>query len=241
MTKSYPKRDDKYQKEFLRLNNLTEIAKETADMKRLNLAFLRPPFIQPFESKNTIIEGVTIKNSPFWNINPVFCQNITIKSVRIEATNPSPNTDGIDPDSCKDAVISNVYFDVSDDCIAIKSGRDGQGRRIGHPTENALITKCHMVSGHGGVSTGSEESGGVRNVTIKNSVIQSTTRGIYIKATKDRGGVVENVYVNNITVHRIKKEALGISLIYNDKSILEPLDPDPKAIPTFRKHGVPQY
>ena len=168
--------------------------------------------------KNIHIEDITVKNSPFWNINPVYCENVDIIGVTIEAPVPSPNTDGIDPDSCKNVYISKVKIDVGDDCIAIKSGRDLQGRRIGRPTENMLIEDSHMMKGHSGVAIGSEMSGGVKNVTVRNCVFSGTDRGISIKSTRGRGGIVENIHYNNISMIDIKKEAILISLLYSPSS-----------------------
>ena len=223
-------RNTKYQKEFLRLNNLTEIASETMDMSRIDTAFLRPPFAQPFDSKNILIESVTFKDSPFWNINPVYCENMTIKDVKIDSPFPSPNTDGIDVDSCKDVLISNLICHSGDDCIAIKSGRDLQGRRIGRPTENVLIHNCMMLRGKGGVAIGSEQSGGIRNVTVKDCVFNETSRGIFIKSTRGRGGVVENINFQNITMNAITKEAIHTIMNYfNNK-----YEPFSERTPVFR-------
>jgi polygalacturonase len=201
-------RDSEYQKEFLRVNNFTESEILFGSEGRATFGFLRPPFIQILNSKNILIKDVLIRNSPFWNINPVYCENVTITGVRIEAPNPSPNTDGIDPDSCKNVFISNVTFNVGDDCIAIKSGRDIQGRSIGRPTENVMITNCTMFRGMSGVAIGSEESGGVKNVTVKNCVFNGTDRGIRIKATRDRGGIIGNTVFSDIHMNDIRKGVL---------------------------------
>ena len=181
----------------------------------MNLAFLRPPFIQPFDSKDILIEGVTIKNSPNWNINPVYCENVVIKEVKVEADIPSPNTDGINPDSCKNVYISKVSINVGDDCIAIKSGRDLQGRRIGRPTENVLIENSHMFRGHSGVAIGSEMSGGVKNVTVRNCVFNGTDKGLAIKSTRGRGGIVEDIHFHNISMSDIQKDGILITLSYS--------------------------
>jgi polygalacturonase len=141
--------------------------KENPDVKvdpyyqgSINLKFFRPPFIQPYRCSNVLIEGITIVNSPFWTINPEFCDNVTVRSVTINNP-PSPNTDGINPESCKNVHISDCHISVGDDCITIKSGRDADGRKLNIPCENITITNCTMLSGHGGVVIGSEMSGGV--------------------------------------------------------------------------------
>ena len=211
-------RNTTYQQEFLRLNDLNELKNETEDVSRLDLGFLRPPFVQPFDCKNVLIEGIHVKESPFWNLNPVFCDGLVINDVTITATIPSPNTDGIDPDSCRNVIISNVTIDVGDDCIAIKSGRDAQARRIGRPTENLLIEKSHMFRGHSGVAIGSEGSGGVRNVTIRDCNFHGTQRGLFIKTTRGRGGVNEDIRLRNVTMTDIKKEAILLSMKYSPSS-----------------------
>ena len=206
-------RPDHLQDEFLRVNDLKQIASETLDMSRIGVAFLRPPFIQLIETNNLVIEDITLKNSPFWNINPVMCKNVTIRGVKVTAPYPgSTNTDGTDVDSCIDVLIENVDYDVGDDCIAIKSGRDKQGRRINRPTENVLIRNCHMHRGMGGVSIGSEQSAGVKNVTVKDCVFDGTDRGLYIKSTRGRGGAAQDIVFKNITMTGIKKEMIRIEM-----------------------------
>lgn len=189
---------------------------EQSDWKRtLAKKFFRPPFIQMYKSKNILIEGVTIVNSPFWTINPEFCENITIQGVSI--FNPySPNTDGINPSSCKDVRISDCHISVGDDCITLKSGRDLQGRQYATPCENVTITNCTMLAGHGGVVIGSEMSGDVRKITISNCIFDGTDRGIRIKSTRGRGGVVEEIRVSNVVMKNIKKEAITLNLFYSD-------------------------
>ena len=124
--------------------------------------FLRPNFIQPYRCRNVLIEGVTIINSPMWEIHPVLCQNVTVRGVTINSH--GPNNDGCDPESCRDVLIERCTFDTGDDCIAIKSGRNDDGRRVNVPIENVIIRDCSMKDGHGGVTIGSEISGGARNV-----------------------------------------------------------------------------
>lgn len=163
-------------------------------------ANLRPPFIQPYACKNVLIEGVTITNAPFWLINPVLCENVTIDGV--SCVSHGPNSDGCDPESCKNVVIKNCLFDTGDDCIAIKSGRNADGRRLNIPTENVVISHCKMREGHGGVVIGSEISGGVRNVFVEHCEMSSPDleRGIRIKTNSVRGGVIENFYLRDITI-----------------------------------------
>jgi polygalacturonase len=139
---------------------------------------------------------------------------VTITGVRIEAPYPSPNTDGIDPDSCKNVHISDSIIDVGDDCIAIKSGRDIQGRRVGRPTENVVINNCTMFKGISGVAIGSEQSGGVKNVTVTNCTFKGTDRGLYVKSRRGRGGIVENIHYNNVSMTDVKYEGIVIDIFY---------------------------
>ena len=128
--------------------------------------YLRPQFIQPYRSQNVLIEGVKIRNSPMWEVHPVLCRNVIVRNVDISTH--GPNNDGCDPESCRDIVVQGCIFDTGDDCIAIKSGRNRDGRRLNAPCENLVIENCTMKDGHGGVSIGSEASGGVRNVFVRN-------------------------------------------------------------------------
>lgn len=192
--------------------------------------FHRPPLFQAFNCKNVKIEGVTIQNSPFWTINPAFCDNVKIDGVTI--FNPySPNTDGINPTSCKNVHISNCHISVGDDCITIKSGRDADGRKWATPTENVTITNCTMLSGHGGVVIGSEMSGGIKKVTITNCVFDGTDRGIRLKAARGRGGVVEEIRVSNVVMNNIQKEAFMFNLFYDKNTVEEPVT---ERTPIFR-------
>jgi polygalacturonase len=154
---------------------------------------LRPNMIQFYKCKNVLIEGVTIKNSPMWHIHPVLSQNITIKDVKVVGY--GPNNDGCDPESCKDVFIQSCYFDTGDDCIAIKAGRNNDGRRVNVPTENVVIQNCHMKNGHGGVVIGSEMTGGVRSIFTENCIMDSANldQAIRVKTNSVRGGFVENV------------------------------------------------
>ncbi|SHE74116.1 Polygalacturonase [Dysgonomonas macrotermitis] len=189
---------------------------EQSDWKRtLGKRFFRPPLMQPYKCKDFKVEGVTIINSPFWTINPEFCENVTVQGVTIN--NPdAPNTDGINPSSCKNVLISDCHITVGDDCITLKSGRDLQGREYATPCENITITNCVMLAGHGGVVIGSEMSGDVRKVTISNCVFDGTDRGIRLKSTRGRGGIVEEIRVSNIVMKNIVGEAITLNLFYSN-------------------------
>lgn len=196
---------------------------------QIRKGFLRPPFIQPMYCKNVLIEGITIINSPFWTVNPEFCDNVTIHAITIN--NPaSPNTDGINPESCRNVRISDCYISVGDDCITIKSGKDLPGRTKAAPAENYTITNCVMLRGHGGVVIGSEMSGGVKKITISNCIFDGTDRGIRLKTARGRGGVVEDIRVNNIIMKNIREQAIVLDMQYA-KTDPEPLS---ERTPQFR-------
>jgi polygalacturonase len=222
---------NKYQKMWEEANDVAAIKAETnVDWHgTVDRRFFRPPFIQPVRCKHVRIEGITILNSPFWTVNPEFCDDVIVRGVTIH-NEPSPNTDGINPESCRNVHISDCHISVGDDCITIKSGRDLQARKLNAPCENITVTNCTMLSGHGGVVIGSEMSGSVRKVTISNCVFDGTDRGIRIKSTRGRGGVVEDIRVSNIVMSNIKKEAVVLSLKY---SKMEPEEKSERT-PVFR-------
>ncbi|MEI2465829.1 glycoside hydrolase family 28 protein [Niallia taxi] len=165
------------------------------------LAYPRPKLISFDSCENITIKDVTLINSPSWTVNPICCNNVTIDNVSIFNPADSPNTDGIDPESCSNVRISNCHIDVGDDCIAIKSGTEDTAERIA--CENITISNCTMIHGHGAVVFGSEMSGDIRNVTISNCVFQDTDRGIRLKSRRGRGGVVEDIRVDNIVMERV--------------------------------------
>jgi polygalacturonase len=222
---------NKYQTMWDEQNDVKALYAETNEdyTGTLKRRFFRPPFVQFLNSKRITIQGVKFTNSPFWTINPNFCENITISGITIDNVD-SPNTDGINPESCKNVRISDSHITVGDDCITIKSGRDAQGRRYNTPCENITITNCTMLSGHGGVVIGSEMSGSVRNITITNCVFDGTDRGIRLKSTRGRGGVVENISVSNVVMRNIQKEAIIMDLRYSRM----PEEPVSERTPVFR-------
>jgi polygalacturonase len=178
-------------------------------------SYLRPVFVQPYNCTNVLIEGVTIINAPFWQLNPVLCKNVTVDAVTFASK--GPNSDGCDPESCNGVVIKNCIFSTGDDCIAIKSGRNGDGRRINTPSENILISNCKMRHGHGGVVIGSEISGGVRNVFVEHCEMSSPEleRGIRIKTNSVRGGLIENLFVRDLMIGEVKT-AIVIDFDYEE-------------------------
>src|SRR6267154_2744180 len=191
------------------------VAKATPVSERIfgEGSYLRPQFIQPYRCHNVLIEGVTFRHSPMWQIHPVLCSNVIVRRVRVEreanATSQSgPNCDGCDPESCTDVLIEDCYFATGDDCIAIKAGRNDDGRRVGVPAQNIIIRGCRMEDGHGGITVGSEISGGVRNVFAMNCNLNSPRldHGLRFKNNAMRGGLLENMFFRDITVGEVAKE-----------------------------------
>ena len=176
--------------------------------------FLRPNCVEFFECSQVLLQGVQIVNAPFWVIHPIKSSNVIVDGVTIKSH--GPNNDGCDPEYSKNVWIKNTIFDTGDDCIAIKSGRDNDGRRVAIKSENIIVQDCKMYDGHGGVTIGSEISAGVSNVYVENCIMDSPEldRAIRIKSNSRRGGLVENVFVRNITVGQVKESVLGIDLHY---------------------------
>jgi polygalacturonase len=179
-------------------------------------SYLRPQFIQPYRCRNVLVEGVTIVNSPMWEIHPVLCTNVTVRGVRIDTH--GPNNDGCDPESCRDVLIEDCLFDTGDDCIAIKSGRNADGRRVDVPSENIVVRRCRMKEGHGGVTIGSEISGHVRNVFVEDCEMDSPVldRALRFKNNALRGGVLEHVYMRNVRVGEVADAVLSVDLYYEE-------------------------
>ena len=177
---------------------------------------LRPNFIQFQRCENILIEGVTILRSPMWVIHPVLSKNITVRKVTVSSH--GPNNDGCDPESSSDVLIEDCVFDTGDDCIAIKSGRNNDGRRVNVPSRNLVIRRCVMKDGHGGVVLGSEISGGVSNVFVEDCEMDSPNldRALRFKSNARRGGVLENVFMRNVRIGRVAEAVLTIDLLYEE-------------------------
>ncbi len=188
-------------------------------------SYLRPNFIQPYKCKNILIEGVTILRSPMWELHPVLSSNLTVRGVKINSH--GPNNDGFDPESCRDILVEDTFFDTGDDCIAIKSGRNGDGRRVNVPTENMVIRRCVMKDGHGGVVLGSECSGGIRNIFIEDCTMDSPNldRALRFKNNAVRGGILENVFMRNVKIGQVGEAVLTIDLLYEEgaKGAFQPI------------------
>jgi polygalacturonase len=178
--------------------------------------FLRPQFIQPYRCENVLIEGVTIQNSPMWEIHPVLCRNVTVQDVKINSH--GPNNDGCDPESCTNVLIKNCDFDTGDDCIAIKSGRNADGRRLKAPTENIIVQGCRMKDGHGGITVGSEISGGVRNLFAEDCRLdsQNLDHALRVKNNAMRGGLLEKLHFRNLEVGQVAHAVITIDFNYEE-------------------------
>lgn len=183
--------------------------------------FLRPNFIQFYKCKNILIDGVTIINSPMWIIHPVLSENITIQNVTVRSH--GPNNDGTNPESSRNILIQDSYFDTGDDCIAIKSGRNADGRRINVPSENIIVRRTTMRDGHGAVVMGSEMTGGVRNVFVEDCIMDSPRlqRIIRVKTNSIRGGTIENINVRNLNVGTVARAILYVDFVYEEGDVGE--------------------
>ena len=181
--------------------------------------YLRVNFIQPYKCKNILIQGITLKRSPMWEIHPVLCENVTVQNMTV--ISHGPNNDGCNPESSKNVLIKDCYFDTGDDCIAIKSGRNADGRRVNVPSENIIIQGCTMKDGHGGVVIGSEISGNCRNVFTEDCVMDSPNleRALRIKSNSKRGGIVENVFMRNVTVGEVKDAVIRVNFHYSEGDV----------------------
>ena len=200
-------------------NKLLDMAEKNVPVEKRIFgdgSYLRPNFIQPYKCKNVLIEGVTFKNSPMWFIHPVLSQNVSVINVTVEGL--GPNNDGCDPECCKDVLIKDCSFNTGDDCIAIKSGRNTDGRRVNVPSENIVIQNCKMEKGHGGVVIGSEVSGGVKNVFAENCEMNSPNldRAIRIKTNSIRGGTIENIFVRDIKIGQVGEAVVKINFFYEE-------------------------
>lgn len=179
-------------------------------------SYLRPNFFQPYECKSVLVQGVTFKNAPMWFLHPVLCENVSVINVTVKGL--GPNNDGCNPESSKNVLIKGCYFDTGDDCIAIKSGRNADGRRVNVPSENIIVQQCSMKDGHGGVVVGSEVSGGVRNVFVEDCVMDSPNldRALRFKTNSVRGGKLENFFVRRIRVGEVAEAVVKVDFYYEE-------------------------
>lgn len=191
---------------------------------------LRPNLIVLTSCKNVLLEGVVFQNSPAWNVHPLMCENLTMRGLFIKNPDYAQNGDGADIESCKNVLMENCVFDVGDDAICIKSGKDAEGRKRGKPTENMIIRNNTVYSGHGGFVIGSEMSGGARNIFVYDCTFRGTDKGLRFKSTRGRGGLVENIYIKNINMVDIGSEAIYFDMYYWVKP---PKENEVVAVPVF--------
>lgn len=186
--------------------------------------FLRPVMISFQQCKNVYLQGVIFQNSPAWNIHPFMCENVILDGVQVRNPSYAQNGDGVDLESCKNAIIVNSTFDVGDDGICIKSGKDEDGLKRNIPCENVIVDNCTVFKGHGGFVVGSEMSGGVRNISVSNCQFLGTDVGLRFKSSRGRGGIVENIYITNVSMIDISTEPIHFNLYYGGKSVVETLE-----------------
>ncbi|GET20287.1 glycoside hydrolase family 28 protein [Prolixibacter denitrificans] len=183
--------------------------------------FLRPVMVSLVSCKNVLLDGPVFQNSPAWCLHPLMCENLTVRNVDVRNPWYSQNGDGIDIESCKNSAVYNCTFDVGDDAICIKSGKDADGRKRNMPTENLIVKNCTVFHGHGGVTVGSEMSGGVKNMHVSDCTFIGTDAGLRFKSNRGRGGVVEKIYISNINMIDIPSNAISFNLYYNGMSVSE--------------------
>lgn len=189
-------------------------------------AALRPSFIQTINCKNVLLEDFTIEDGPQWTLHPVYCEDVTVRNVTVHTT--GPNTDGLNPDSCRRVLIENCRFSTGDDCIAVNSGLNEDGMRVGRPCEDIEIRGCRMTGGHGAIVIGSAMSGGVRNVRVYDCSIENTMQGIRLKSMRGRGGRVEDVLVERININDVTDRAVQVNMFYEYSTIQPASDTPPE-------------
>lgn len=186
--------------------------------------FLRPVMVSLVNCTNVYLQGVIFQNSPAWNIHPLKCTNLIVDEVLVRNPSYSQNGDGLDVESCTNVLVVNSRFDVGDDAICIKSGKDEDGRKRGIPTKNLIVSGCTVFRGHGGFVVGSEMSGGVENILVENCNFISTDVGLRFKSRRGRGGIVENIYIKNVAMSDIATEPILFDLFYGGRSAVEVLE-----------------
>jgi len=208
--------------------------------------FQRPVLVSLISCKKVLLDGPGFQNSPAWCIHPLMCEDLTVRNINVRNPWYSQNGDGIDIESCKNTLVYNCTFDVGDDAICIKSGKDQEGRDRGMPTENLIVKNCVVYHGHGGFTVGSEMSGGVKNMHVSNCTFIGTDVGIRFKSRRGRGGVVEKVYISNIDMVNIPTNAISFNLYYQGKAPVELMnsqedEPGPKKEVHQVGEATPQF
>lgn len=203
--------------------NVPRNLKTKAEFEKIR-DFLRPVMVSLISCKKVLIDGPTFQNSPAWCLHPLMCEDFTLRNTAVRNPWYSQNGDGIDIESCKNSIIHDCTFDVGDDGICIKSGKDKEGRDRKMPNENLIVKNCIVFHGHGGVTVGSEMSSGVKNLHVSNCTFIGTDVGLRFKSNRGRGGVVENIYISNVEMMNIPTQAISFNLFYSGRSASEDLD-----------------
>lgn len=192
--------------------------------------FLRPNLVVLTNCKSILLDGITFQNSPAWCLHPLMCENLIVRNIFVKNPWYAQNGDGIDVESCKNVLIESSTFDVGDDALCMKSGRDAEGRKRGMPTENVIIRGCTVYASHGGFVIGSEMSGGAKNIYVSNCTFIGTDIGLRFKTTRGRGGVVENIFIKDIYMKDIVGEAILFDMYYMAKDPI-PLAGEKRELP----------
>ena len=221
-TEWYP--SEQYLKAAQNANMNVPVKLETKQDYQAIRDFLRPVMVSIKNSKRVLLDGPTFQNSPAWCIHPLIVEDLIVRNITVRNPWYSQNGDGIDIESCKNVIVTNCNFDVGDDAICIKSGKNEQGRARGIPSENIVITNNIVYHGHGGVTVGSEMSGGVRNVHVSECTFMGTDVGLRFKSNRGRGGVVEDIYISDIRMTDIPTNAISFNLYYGGLSVSEMLE-----------------
>lgn len=222
--------------------NVPRSLKTKAEFEKIR-DFLRPVMVSLISCKKVLLDGPTFENSPAWCIHPLMCEDFILRNVTVRNPWYSQNGDGIDIESCKNSAIHDSNFDVGDDGICIKSGKDKEGRDRGMPNENLIVKNCIVFHGHGGVTVGSEMSGGVKNLHVSNCTFIGTDVGLRFKSNRGRGGVVEDIYISDVEMINIPTQAISFNLYYAGRDPSEDRDSGdghaPKLLPVTEE--TPQF
>jgi polygalacturonase len=186
---------------------------------------LRPQFLQTINCRSVLVEGVTFVNGPMWTVHPVYCENVLVRGITVRTE--GPNTDGLNPDSCRNALVEGCAFHTGDDCIAINSGMNEDGWRVNRPCENIVIRNCTMSEGHGAVAIGSGMSGGVRNVHVHDCRVTGGDQGVRLKSMRGRGGFVDHVRFERIQMAGLRQEAIVLNMFYGSSTAASRSDVPP--------------
>jgi polygalacturonase len=190
--------------------------------------------------RNVLLDGPTFQNSPAWNIHPLLCEDVTIRNITVRNPWFSQNGDGLDLESCRNVTVTDSVFDVGDDAICLKAGKNEYGRKRGKACENIVIANCTVYHGHGGITVGSEMSGDVRNVFINNCTFLGTDVGLRFKSTRGRGGVVENIHIQNVRMSNITTDAIRFNMFYGGPAP-QPGSSSDAAVKTPVNDGTPRF